>query len=309
MLDRYDQLRRRRLDLLDRRRRAQAQVAFVGLEKRLLSSIKAFSKTLDLHIRTLGRALATAEEARLEALSQRHESLLEQFAEPASSDDDDAELNEGERQKLEDLATEAATLASVADATIDQLRQELDLARQIQNVAAPVADRAESRVSKLAEWIDENLCPGVTARSDGSRVGPRPDRRLLIFTEYEDTPPMARGLAQDAHLEVAKERYRDLLSGFDKWRETNKTAKRTQYPALTYILLHSVSHMLLQRIALGCGYPLTSLRERVYAVGRWHSHLHELVRRRGDSRRACQYWPPHRRAPGGGPARSPTVFQ
>ena len=83
MLDRYDQLRQRRLDGLDRRRRAQAQVAFVGLQKRLLSSIKAFSKTLDVHIRTLGRALATAEEARLEAPSKRHESLLEQFAEPA----------------------------------------------------------------------------------------------------------------------------------------------------------------------------------------------------------------------------------
>jgi hypothetical protein len=34
---------------------------------------------------------------------------------------------------------------------------------------------------------------------------------------------------------AVKERYRDLLSGFDKWREANKTAKRTQYPALTYM--------------------------------------------------------------------------
>jgi hypothetical protein len=161
MLDRYGQLRQRRLAGLERRRRAQAQVAFVGLQKRLLSSIKAFSKTLDVHIRTLGRALIAANEARLEAQSKQHESLLEQFAESAGSDDDDAELNEGERHKLEELATEAATLASIADATIDQLRQELVIAREMQNVAAPVADRADARVAKLTEWIEENLCPGI----------------------------------------------------------------------------------------------------------------------------------------------------
>jgi SNF2 family DNA or RNA helicase len=187
MLDRYGQLRLRRLAGLERRRRAQAQVAFVGLQKRLLSSIKAFSKTLNVHIHTLGRALAAADEVRVEALSKPHESLLEQFVEPAGSDDDDAELDEGQRQKLEELATEAATLASVADATIDQLRQELDFAREIQKVVAPVSDRADARVAKLAEWIDQNLCPGVVPRTDGSAVGPWADRRLLIFTEYEDT--------------------------------------------------------------------------------------------------------------------------
>jgi hypothetical protein len=63
-------------------------------------------------------------------------------------------------------------------------------------------------------------------------------------------------------------RYRDLLSGFDRSRETKKTAKRTQYPALTFIMLHSMSHMLLQRIALECGYPLTSLWERACAADR-----------------------------------------
>jgi hypothetical protein len=84
-----------------------------------------------------------------------------------------------------------------------------------------------------------------------------------VFLSFK--PDEVAAWAQNA---AVKERYRDLLCGFDKWREANKTAKRMQYPALTYILLHSVSHMLLQRIALGCGYPLTSLRERVYAVGR-----------------------------------------
>jgi hypothetical protein len=101
-------------------------------------------------------------------------------------------------------------------------------------------------IDTVITWL-----PSVENRGEGVFLSFKPDQ-----------------VAVWAQNEAVKERYRDLLSGFDKWREVNKTAKRTQYPTLTYILLHSISHMLLQRIALECGYPLTSLRERVYAVGR-----------------------------------------
>jgi hypothetical protein len=39
-----------------------------------------------------------------------------------------------------------------------------------------------------------------------------------------------------------------------------------QFPELPYILLHSLSHALMGEIALDCGYPLSSLKERVYAI-------------------------------------------
>jgi hypothetical protein len=38
------------------------------------------------------------------------------------------------------------------------------------------------------------------------------------------------------------------------------------FPGLPYYLLHSISHMLLSTIAVECGYPASSLRERVYAL-------------------------------------------
>jgi hypothetical protein len=38
------------------------------------------------------------------------------------------------------------------------------------------------------------------------------------------------------------------------------------FPGLPYILLHSLSHALMEEIALQCGYPLSSLKERVYAI-------------------------------------------
>ena len=34
---------------------------------------------------------------------------------------------------------------------------------------------------------------------------------------------------------------------------------------LPYVTLHSLSHLLITQIALECGYPAASLRERVYA--------------------------------------------
>ena len=53
------------------------------------------------------------------------------------------------------------------------------------------------------------------------------------------------------------------------WRTWAKERNRPEdgFPGLPYVLLHSLSHMLMTSIALECGYPVGSLRERVYADG------------------------------------------
>ncbi len=56
----------------------------------------------------------------------------------------------------------------------------------------------------------------------------------------------------------------ELRAGFLRWRESHPSSQRV-FPGLPYILLHTLSHMLMQAIALDCGYPATSLRERIYA--------------------------------------------
>jgi hypothetical protein len=55
-----------------------------------------------------------------------------------------------------------------------------------------------------------------------------------------------------------------LMSGFDRWCADHKQSKR-QFPGLPYLMLHSLSHLLLTAVALECGYPASSIRERVYA--------------------------------------------
>jgi hypothetical protein len=60
------------------------------------------------------------------------------------------------------------------------------------------------------------------------------------------------------------ERGRALESGFDRWKERKKLPD-AKFPHLPYIMLHSLSHLLLTTVALECGYSASSIRERIYS--------------------------------------------
>jgi hypothetical protein len=55
-----------------------------------------------------------------------------------------------------------------------------------------------------------------------------------------------------------------LIRGFDRWCADHKSSRRN-FPGLPYLMLHSLSHLLMTAVALECGYPASSIRERVYA--------------------------------------------
>ena len=48
------------------------------------------------------------------------------------------------------------------------------------------------------------------------------------------------------------------------WRRARQLPK-TPYPGSRFVLLHSLAHMLIQGLALDCGYSSTSIRERIYS--------------------------------------------
>jgi hypothetical protein len=54
-----------------------------------------------------------------------------------------------------------------------------------------------------------------------------------------------------------------LISGHARWLE-GRPSKR-DFPGGPYVLLHTLSHLLIQSLAMRCGYPASSLRERVYS--------------------------------------------
>ena len=60
-----------------------------------------------------------------------------------------------------------------------------------------------------------------------------------------------------------------LLAGYDAWKEEHVGAKKKFVETgglLPYMLFHSFSHLLLTAVSLECGYPASSIRERIYTI-------------------------------------------
>jgi hypothetical protein len=62
---------------------------------------------------------------------------------------------------------------------------------------------------------------------------------------------------------AVKQRLSALASGHQRWMEDRKSQRL--FPGGPYVLLHTLSHLLIQSFAMRCGYPASSIRERVYA--------------------------------------------
>jgi hypothetical protein len=59
-------------------------------------------------------------------------------------------------------------------------------------------------------------------------------------------------------------RLKKLNTGFAAWKSEHEQSSR-EFPGGGYVLLHSLSHMLITSMSLECGYPASSIKERIYA--------------------------------------------
>jgi len=62
-----------------------------------------------------------------------------------------------------------------------------------------------------------------------------------------------------------KQRLNALMIGHQRWMKGRKTQR--PFPGGPYVLLHTLSHLLIQSLSMRCGYPASSIRERIYADG------------------------------------------
>jgi len=104
----------------------------------------------------------------------------------------------------------------------------------------------ESDVERARLALDPAWFPAVENRGEG------------IFIQL-------RGASVHAWRErpAVKERLDQLSAGHKKWLEKRK--KDRPFPGGPYVLLHTLSHLLLQSLSMRCGYPASSIRERIYA--------------------------------------------
>ena len=202
MLDAYRLEREKRLKDETRSKQAAGALVIGGLQKRLLSSIEAFAKTLAVHRRSVERALDRA--AAASPISAEVQADLERLTTGAELDagvvgpvdhDLDSEtdaLDEAERSDPAELdfadlivaATEASTDSDRLE-TRTTLMRELALVDEMRDIAEATRYDADPRIRKIVEWIKVNMCPGLSA--PGAALPQWNARRLLIFTEYEDT--------------------------------------------------------------------------------------------------------------------------
>jgi len=63
-----------------------------------------------------------------------------------------------------------------------------------------------------------------------------------------------------------KAREQHLEQGFYKWLDTRGIPReKAKFPGAAYIMLHSLSHLLITAVSLDCGYASSAIRERIYA--------------------------------------------
>ena len=210
LLQEYRGCREERLKNATKSTQAAAMLVMTSLQKRLLSSIEAFARTLSVHRKAIERQ---ADKQRSKA--SRNLSLLK---ESPGCDDDRAELSEKEVEAEEDSQMAAATQLS-AEAVSER---ELELLDEMARIAGLARHQPDSRVKELVEWVRVNLCPDL---GKGGAVWNT--RRVVIFTEYTDTKRyLEEQLGQAiAHSDRENDRIDTFTGGMgDERRELIKAA-------------------------------------------------------------------------------------
>jgi SNF2 family DNA or RNA helicase len=148
---------------LMRPERGRGRLVFVNLQKRLLSSVDAFHRTLQAHAERVASGKA-AKQVQLDitAAGQRDRPEDEDVY---GTNDEDLELEEASEVRVA-----SAALASPEGRARELLDRMLELARQHRT-------RRDAKVEELLRWIRENLVQGKRWNN----------RRVIIFTEYGDT--------------------------------------------------------------------------------------------------------------------------
>src|SRR6266516_652644 len=146
-----------------------------GASARLLSSIAAFLRTLKAHRKTLQRLVDGEKAQATPAAAQAFvgSTTTEQIDDLGLEDDDAEKAMEAD----EEATAEAASVLGASDASAGDLRTELAAVDEMLARAKAAALKPDARVEWLVRWIKDNLLSGEEWN----------DRRLIVFTEWEDT--------------------------------------------------------------------------------------------------------------------------
>lgn len=131
---------------------------------------------------------------------------------------------------------------------VHRLREVLALAgfTRLEPVMPNVDGEYDSDVQRADIALEPSWFPAVENRGEGILVQLR-------------TAAVVDWLRRDQ----VKERVDQLVAGHNAWVSRHKGDR--SFPGGPYVLLHTLAHLLIQSLALRCGYPAASIRERIFA--------------------------------------------
>jgi SNF2 family DNA or RNA helicase len=191
LLQEYRALREKRLRNATRSVQNASGLVLVSLQKRLLSSIEAFDRTLRVHRRSVEKAMASAAPAP-EPADEPKQELFSLLVQSPGVDDERAEVSDKEIEAEEDKEVEKTTRRSGIGAA-KEMAPELAMLDKMAAISTRTRQDVDPKVKKLVEWIRESMCPDM-----GKRGAKWNDRRVLIFTEYTDSKRYLKTCLEEA---------------------------------------------------------------------------------------------------------------
>jgi hypothetical protein len=183
--------------------RGPGKFVFVNLQKRLLSSVAAFYRTLQAHVDRLRKnfgpqVLEDASENEADAPEEpgaTAELAAELTFGAADMDAEARDTDEDELDRRTDAEAERST--SALQRPTQRARR---LLREMLHLADVARHQPDAKARALLHWIRENQCPGVGFGQSklAKGAGPWGRQRLIVFTEYADTKRYLTELLQGA---------------------------------------------------------------------------------------------------------------
>jgi hypothetical protein len=111
-------------------------------------------------------------------------------------------------------------------------------------------------VERAALSLNQDWLPAIENRGEG------------LFIGFD-----AAAIAEWVKKPAVKARAEQLLAGFNAWKKNRPGSQDMPYLGLPYVMLHTLSHLLITAVALDCGYAASSIRERIYVCESGHGIL------------------------------------
>ena len=208
---------------------------------------------------------------------------------------------------IEDLRAKggpgAAAVGGAAGSTAEEL-----LADEWQMLARPTTDKQDDdfraevagvpegyeglldQVVRVTRLREVRALVGFTRNALPERADVAPVHRVALSLSAPTWVPAVEQRGEGIFLQLREERVaqwestakdnprvRAIRDAYVRWCSSHGATVRASFPLARYLLLHTISHLLIRQIALECGYSSASVRERIYVGSRHHPHAGVLL--------------------------------